>query len=278
LSSEQSVAVGQMQVIESEKLDLNGKVEDLHALVDELIASFETKEGKLQSIIDEINSQKIEIANKSQIQEIEVARLNKELEVSKGVAEESTALRRSLADLDSKLSDQDRFLLQKDAALQDLRNQLEDSGEAPVESAETEILRQTVQDFEAKSANDKNQLQEMGFICDETQQELTSTMEQLQVSEDLVQQLQNDLQSKEDIESTNRMLESRLDQLEQELLSTRTEESKYRTEASDLRQEVADLETKPRDSLHQYEQSTKEQSGEVSAEVASSAGGRVSQA
>merc|ERR1712238_238407 len=48
MSSEQSDTAGRIRTIESEKFGLNGKVSDLHDLVDELIASFETKEGKLQ--------------------------------------------------------------------------------------------------------------------------------------------------------------------------------------------------------------------------------------
>merc|ERR1712194_872798 len=74
MSSEQSDTAGRIRTIESEKFGLNGKVSDLHDLVDELIASFETKEGKLQSIIDEINSQKIEMINKSQTKDTELAR------------------------------------------------------------------------------------------------------------------------------------------------------------------------------------------------------------
>jgi len=255
MSSEQSDTAGRIRTIESEKFGLNGKVSDLHDLVDELIASFETKEGKLQSIIDEINSQKIEMINKSQTKDTELARVNQELELSNGVAEESTTLCHRVTELENELSNQDRLLRQKDAALQDLHNQLENPTGAPIESAELEVLRQTVQDLDAKLANDKNQLQEMGVICDETQQELTRTMEQFQVSEDLAQQLQNELQSKEDTESTNRMYEIRLDELEQELTSTRTEESKHRSDASDLRQQVAYLEEKSRDTLYQKEPS-----------------------
>merc|ERR1712238_274759 len=255
MSSEQSDTAGRIRTIESEKFGLNGKVSDLHDLVDELIASFETKEGKLQSIIDEINSQKIEMINKSQTKDTELARVNQELELSNGVAEESTTLCHRVTELENELSNQDRVLRQKDAALQDLHNQLENPTGAPIQSAELEVLRQTVQDLGAKLANDKNQLQEMGVICEETQQELTRTMEQFQVSEDLAQQLQNELQSKEDTESTNRMYEIRLDELEQELTSTRTEESKHRSDASDLRQQVAYLEEKSRDTLYQKEPS-----------------------
>jgi len=255
MSSEQSDTAGRIRTIESEKFGLNGKVSDLHDLVDELIASFETKEGKLQSIIDEINSQKIEMINKSQTKDTELARVNQELELSNGVAEESTTLCHRVTELENELTNQDRLLRQKDAALQDLHNQLENPTGAPIQSAELEVLRQTVQDLDSKLANDKNQLQEMGVICDETQQELTRTMEQFQVSEDLAQQLQNELQSKEDTESTNRMYEIRLDELEQELTSTRTEESKHRSDASDLRQQVAYLEEKSRDTLYQKEPS-----------------------
>merc|ERR1712238_50084 len=255
MSSEQSDTAGRIRTIESEKFGLNGKVSDLHDLVDELIASFETKEGKLQSIIDEINSQKIEMINKSQTKDTELARVNQELELSNGVAEESTTLCHRVTELENELSNQDRVLRQKDAALQDLHNQLENPTGAPIQSAELEVLRQTVQDLGAKLANDKNQLQEMGVICEETQQELTRTMEQFQVSEDLAQQLQNELQSKEDTESTNRMYEIRLDELEQELTSTRTEESKHRSDASDLRQQVAYLEEKSRYTLYHKEPS-----------------------
>merc|ERR1712176_821453 len=48
--------------------------------------------------------------------------------------------------------------------------------------------------------------------------------EQLQVSVETARQLENDLQSKRDVELTNQMLESRLDQLEKELMTARSKE------------------------------------------------------
>merc|ERR1711865_805885 len=244
VSSEQSVTASRIRTMESEKEGLNGKVDDLQNLVDELIASFETKEGNLQSIIHDINFQKADIINKFETQDTELSRLNQELEVSNGAAEELETLRHRLADSENQLSDQNRLLRQKDAALEDLHNQLDNSGNIPVVSAELEILRQTNYDLESTIATDKNQLEDMGTICDETQQELTRTIDQLKISDDLVQQLQTDLKSKEETESTNRMDKLRLDELEEVLTSTRNEEKKQRSEADELRQKVSDLETR----------------------------------
>jgi len=244
VSSEQSVTASRIRTMESEKEGLNGKVDDLQNLVDELIASFETKEGNLQSIINDINFQKADIINKFETQDTELSRLNQELEVSNGAAEELETLRHRLADSENQLSEQNRLLRQKDAALEDLHNQLDNSGNIPVVSAELEILRQTNYDLESTIATDKNQLEDMGIICDETQQELTRTIDQLKISDDLVQQLQTDLKSKEETESTNRMDKLRLDELEEVLTSTRNEEKKQRSEADELRQKVSDLETR----------------------------------
>mmetsp|Transcript_2232 Transcript_2232/g.5283 ORF Transcript_2232/g.5283 Transcript_2232/m.5283 type:complete len:857 (-) Transcript_2232:107-2677(-) len=228
MASEQTAAAEQIQAMESHKLGLNGKVEDLQNLVDELIASFEAKEGKLQSIIKCIKQEKEEIGNKSLTQESDITRLRKELETSKGAAEECTALRRNLTDMENKLSEHDRLLQQKDAAAKDLYNRLQNAGNAPVESAEMEMLRDTVRDLEATISSDKTQLQELGEICDQTQQDLLRTTQELQVSVETAQQLENDLQSKRNVESTNQMLESRLDQLEKELMTARRNEMKYR--------------------------------------------------
>lgn len=241
MTSEQSAAAEQIQAMESHKLGLNGKVEDLQNLVDELIASFETKESKLQATIDDINLKKNEISNKSTSQESEIARLREQLEVSKGYAEECTTLRRTLAGLENKLCEQERLLLQKDAAAQDLFNQLQNEGNALVETAELDMLRQRVQDMEASIAIDKEQLREIGMKYDDTQLALTRNMEQLRSSEEITQQLQDDLHSKQDTESTNQMLESRMAQLEQELMSGRARELKYRDEAADLTLEVISL-------------------------------------
>merc|ERR1711865_849474 len=243
VSSEQSVTASRIRNMESEKEGLNGKVDDLQNLVDELIASFETKEGNLQSIIHDINFQKADIINKFETQDTELSRLNQELEVSNGAAEELETLRHRLADSENQLSEQNRLLRQKDAALEDLHNQLDNSGNIPVVSAELEILRQTNYDLESTIATDKNQLEDMGIICDETQQELTRTIDQLKISDDLVQQLQTDLKSKEETESTNRMDKLRLDELEEVLTSTRNEEKKQRSEADELRQKGTELET-----------------------------------
>merc|ERR1711865_721277 len=243
VSSEQSVTASRIRTMESEKEGLNGKVDDLQNLVDELIASFETKEGNLQSIIHDINFQKADIINKFETQDTELSRLNQELEVSNGAAEELETLRHRLADSENQLSEQNRLLRQKDAALEDLHNQLDNSGNIPVVSAELEILRQTNYDLESTIATDKNQLEDMGIICDETQQELTRTIDQLKISDDLVQQLQTDLKSKEETESTNRMDKLRLDELEEVLTSTRNEEKKQRSEADELRQKGTELET-----------------------------------
>ena len=243
MASEQTAAAEQIQAMESHKLGLNGKVDDLQNLVDELIASFESKEGKLQSIIECIKFEKDEIAKKSLTQESDIVQLRQELETSKGAIKECSVLRRNLSDMENKLSDHDRLLLQKDAAAKDLYNRLQNVGNAPVESAEMEMLRDTVRDLEATVSNDKKQLQELGDICDQSQQDLLRTSEQLQVSIETAQQLDNDLQSKRDVESTNQMLELRLDQLEKELMTARNKEKKYRNEASDRKQRYSNDES-----------------------------------
>jgi len=255
MTTEQSAAVEQIQAMESDKMGLNGKVDDLQNLVDELIASFEAKVAKLQSTIEETNVQKHDISNKSLLQESEIARLSQELETSKATAEECLVLRRDLTTIQNKLSEQERLLLQKDAAAQDLYNQLQNAGAAPVVSAEMEMLRDTVRDLEATIANDKKELQELGEICDQTKEGLKRTREQLQFSEETAQQLQTDLRSKESVEATNQMLESRLDQLEKELMTAKSEEIKLRDEASDLKKQTLE------------QQSSKTHNSEVSAEL-----------
>jgi len=255
MASEQSATAEQLQAMESHKMGLNGKVDLLQNLVDELIASFEAKEAKLQTIIDSINFEKEEIANKSLSQESEISLLKKQLNGSKSAAEECITLRRNLTDFENKLSEQHRLLLQKDAATQDLYNQLQNADSAPVQSAEMEMLRESVLELETTVANNKKQLQEMDESCAETQQELMRAQEQLQTSEETVQQLKTDLDSKESIESTNHMLESRLDQLEQELMNARSKQSKHRDEASNLKKQIVD------------EKSSKDHSEEVSAEL-----------
>jgi len=238
MASEQTAVAEQMQAMESHKLGLNGEVDGLRNLVDELIASFGAKEGKLQSDIKSINAEKDEIANKYLGQGKEIVRLRQELETSHGAAEECAALRREMTDMENKLTEQARLLLQKDAAAKDLYNQLQGSGDVPAESAEMEMLRDTVRDLEATVSNDKIQLQELEGVCDEKQQDLLRRTEQLQVSTETVQQLESDLQSKQTVESTNQMLESRLDQLEQELMTARTEEKKHRNEAAALKEQI----------------------------------------
>ena len=221
MASEQKAAAEQIEAMDSKKLGLNGKVEDLQNLVDNLITSFESKEATLLSTIKLIKCEKEEIDNKSLAQESDIARLHQELQTSKGVMEESSLLRRNLADMENKLSEYDRLLLQKDAAAKDLYNRLQNAGNAPAESAEMEMLRTTVKELESTVSNGKKELQELREIYGQTQQDLIHTSEQLQVSMETAQQLENDLQSKRDVESTNQILESRLDQLENELSSAR---------------------------------------------------------
>jgi len=240
MTSEQTAAAEQMQAMESHKLGLNGRVDVLQNLVDELITSFEAKEGKLQSTIDDVKIDKEEIVNKSLSQEKEIARLSQELEASKGFAEECLLLRREIMDFENKLSEKDRLLLQKDAAAQDLYNQLQVVGNTPVESAEMEMLRETVKKLEETVANDRKRLQEVGENYDQTQQDLLRTKEQHQVSNETARQLAIELDSKQSVESTNHMLESRLDQLEQELMTSRTEETKYCNEVADLKEQLLD--------------------------------------
>ena len=80
MTSEQTAAAQQIQAMESHKLGLNGRVDVLQNLVDELITSFEAREGKLQSTIDGIESEKAEIASNNEFKDSEIGRLNQKLE------------------------------------------------------------------------------------------------------------------------------------------------------------------------------------------------------
>jgi chromosome segregation ATPase len=119
-----------------------------------------------------------------------------------------------------------------------------------------EMLRDMVRNLEATVSNDRKQLQELRGNYDQTEQDLLRTKEQLQGSDDMAQQLANDLHSKQGVESTNQMLESRLDQLEHELMTSLTEEMKYRNQVTDLNEQLFD------------KQSSSENSKKAHAEIA----------
>jgi chromosome segregation ATPase len=267
LTAGQQQFSSQVSGLEAEKLSLLDSIADLHAQVESLAASSASKESEWQSMIDDLNRRNQEIMAASDQANTELNTTLAELETLKVSEQESLSLKLCLAELERKLSYQEHLFQEKDGALQDLKHQLENAGAAQVESAEIEMLRQRVQELESQEATGRAQLEEMEALFDETQQELTSTMEQLQASEDYSQQLRYDLDARLQHELTSQMLERRLNQMEQELANSQRNESRYREEAAGMRQQLAELEQELRDSAHTYQQSAKEPSGQGSAEI-----------
>ncbi|KAG7337938.1 hypothetical protein IV203_032071 [Nitzschia inconspicua] len=267
LTADRNRLASAMERMESEKSSLIETIESLRQQVDEILSSKDSKERDLQSIIDNLTIEKNEMAMQSRTQSDELDKANEKLRRSQAFEQEFAPLQERLSELESQLSQKEMLMQQKDGAIQDLQYQLVNARSAPAESAETKSLRRTILELEAKAAVEKGQLLEMETLCDETQQELTRTIEQLQSSEDRIQELQAEVETMGELESANRSLEERLTQLEQALHTSQAGESRYRDEIQSLRQQLGSLEMELRDSSRTYEQSAKEPSGQGFAEI-----------
>jgi chromosome segregation ATPase len=196
--------------------------------------------------------------------------LREELEHSSKESEDAVTNTQRIDELENMLSDHKLMLEQKDAALSDMKSQLEDAGRVPVESAEMDNLRRTVRSTKETSEKDRRRIQELESISREREQEVERTRKELLSADTAAQDLQRQLAMLKQSETLNQSLQTNLQESQQELASRAKELSTAESEASDLRRTVSHLERQLQDSGgREFEQVTKELSEQESAEVES---------
>jgi chromosome segregation ATPase len=270
LSSQKEMTESELHHAQAEKSDLLVQVERLEEKFDELLGSSSQKEKQLVSIIEGMEVQARELTDKCYAQERNLTELREELEHSRKDSEDAVTNTQRIDQLEHMLSDHKRMLEQKDAALKDMKFQLEDAGRGPVEGAEMDNLRQTVRSTEETSERDRRRIQELESISRERQEEVERTRKELFSADTAAQNLQSQLAMLKQSETLNQSLQTNLQESQQELASKAKELSRAESEAFDLRRAVSHHERQLQDSAgRQFEQATKEPSGQASAEVES---------
>eukprot|EP00980_Cylindrotheca_fusiformis_P008123 scaffold1727_cov133-Cylindrotheca_fusiformis.AAC.26 len=270
LSSEKASIEFELQDSQAEKSDLCRQVEGLEKRLEELLGSSSKKEKQLLSIIDNMEDQSKELADKCFVQEQNLMEARSSLERSRNEAEGVAEYKQRISELEGMLSDHKRRLEQKDAALDDMQTQLEFAGKGQGESAELDRLRRKLSKMEETSEKDYRRIQELESLLREMEEEVARTRKKLVSADDATRSLQSRLDALELTESLNENLETDLQAVRRDLASKTEDYSRVARQASDLRQTVSNLEQQLEDATgRHFEQATKEPSGEASAEIAS---------
>jgi chromosome segregation ATPase len=239
-----------IQALELELEGLRFQMEDLEQ-VRTASEAFATENNNLRSMAHDLEVQRNELQNTCAIQNEELTRLSDEHANAQNAV---TALQSRVETLERGCLDRDNALEQKNNEMRELFERLHDASDEPEETQELLMLRDRLNQMEHNARENSGHMHDLNEKYESTQKELKSARQQLSTLEATVEDLEQELITKE--EGTRRAAaeqESRLSEVENKLQSKTKEIAELSKEKSILSGEIDTLQSQLEAEKGRYE-------------------------
>ena len=249
-----------LREIQTDDQGMVNLVEELKAQLAHQVDANQARESELVDVIEDLEVQRRKLEETCEGQSHDIDRLHERLKEAQITAESSSSLNDRIDVLESELSEQQIILEQKETAIQDLNNQINEDGGDPQVNAELELLRKTVHEMEVAAVDARERIAQLEDLYQQKDDQLSDTMARLAELNGIEMEIETR------IHDARASLEYRVGDLEAQLTAKEEEVRVFQEESDSLREQILSLEL-DLDSARNIAQPTSEPSGQAQAEI-----------